>query len=532
MIRIGKLTLMVASLALATVSSRAEIRHVPTDYATIQAALDAVNASDTVLVAPGRYHEFLVGPLLSYVLTGQHSPDSVAEELWTVLDPIPLPDADTPSAFVARGDTVRITNFAFFNRVEMRQPDWPTRTGGIRNQTDLLEVEHCRFDSVSSAIERGARIRTTHCEFRGCLWKCIWTEQWGILEARHCYFDGESGYAYILGYDGTTIDSCIFGCNPSGHFVGLGRSNIRVRDCVFGPCDGAFSTLFFGASQDVLVERCTFLDIDDVSIILQVDVRCTESFAPPIIVRNNVFRGFDGVNYAMSFWCQSDCTGFIGLAEGNLFTNGEASFHGGAINVSGSAVVDGNTFEEVRPEGTADVYAHMITASGTLTARDNLFLGPGLGAATEGPPFDARWNWWGDSTGPYSASENPEGLGTEVGWGVQFQPWLTSPPDSIGDTSEVAIKTPPSIVASYSLRAYPNPFNAVTMLEIEVVIPAEYDVILYDVTGRETARVFEGHIERSARVALNASKYASGVYFVKLARGSEMFAMEKVLLVK
>ncbi|MBK6766577.1 MAG: T9SS type A sorting domain-containing protein [bacterium] len=526
------MTLLVASFAIVFISSRAEILHVPADYTTIQTALDAVDTYDTILVAPGRYHEFLVGPLHSYFMFGQYSPDSVAEELWTVLDPIPLPDADTPSAFVARGDTVLIKNFAFFNRAEMRQPDWPTRTGGIRNQSDFLIVEQCRFDSVSAAIERGPYIRALHCEFRGCLWKCIWTEQWGRLEARHCYFDGESGYAYILAYDHTTLDSCVFGCNPTGHFVGLGTRHIRVRDCVFGPCAGAFSTLFLGVSEDVLVERCTFVEIDSVSIILQVDVRCTESLTPPIILRNNMFREFDGVNYAMSFWCQSDCTGFIGLCESNAFTDGVAQIHGGAINVSGIAMLHGNTFHEILPNEQADVYADNITSLGALTARDNQFLGPGLGAATNGPPFDARWNWWGDSTGPYSPSENPEGLGTEVGWGVEFQPWLTSPPDTIGDTSEVAVETPPSMLANYSLHAYPNPFNAVTTLEIDVVVPGEYDVLLYDVTGREAARVFSGRIERSARVALNASEYASGVYFVKLARGSQMFAVEKLMLVK
>ncbi|MBK6766579.1 MAG: T9SS type A sorting domain-containing protein [bacterium] len=94
------------------------------------------------------------------------------------------------------------------------------------------------------------------------------------------------------------------------------------------------------------------------------------------------------------------------------------------------------------------------------------------------------------------------------------------------------MKAPSSVLETYSLRAYPNPFNAVTTLDIEVVVPGEYDVLLYDVTGRETARVFSGRIERSTRVALNASEYASGVYFVKLARGSQMFAVEKVLLVK
>jgi hypothetical protein len=40
--------------------------------------------------------------------------------------------------------------------------------------------------------------------------------------------------------------------------------------------------------------------------------------------------------------------------------------------------------------------------------------------------FDARYNWWGDSTGPYHPTNNPSGLGQDVGDYVLFDPWLTS----------------------------------------------------------------------------------------------------------
>jgi hypothetical protein len=47
---------------LGTSAPRAAILHVPDSYAQIQAALDACQAGDTVLVAPGHYHERLVFP--------------------------------------------------------------------------------------------------------------------------------------------------------------------------------------------------------------------------------------------------------------------------------------------------------------------------------------------------------------------------------------------------------------------------------------------------------------------------------------
>jgi hypothetical protein len=40
---------------------------------------------------------------------------------------------------------------------------------------------------------------------------------------------------------------------------------------------------------------------------------------------------------------------------------------------------------------------------------------------------DARYNWWGDSTGPYHPDSNPGGLGDSVSDYVNFIPWLYWP---------------------------------------------------------------------------------------------------------
>ena len=43
------------------------------------------------------------------------------------------------------------------------------------------------------------------------------------------------------------------------------------------------------------------------------------------------------------------------------------------------------------------------------------------------PPLDARENYWGDPTGPYHATQNPGGLGDNVGDNILFYPWATAP---------------------------------------------------------------------------------------------------------
>lgn len=57
------------------------------------------------------------------------------------------------------------------------------------------------------------------------------------------------------------------------------------------------------------------------------------------------------------------------------------------------------------------------------------------------PALDARYNWWGDATGPYHAKTNPGGAGENVGDNVLFYPWLNSPPTSEAATGAMLIQT-------------------------------------------------------------------------------------------
>jgi parallel beta-helix repeat protein len=43
---------------------------------------------------------------------------------------------------------------------------------------------------------------------------------------------------------------------------------------------------------------------------------------------------------------------------------------------------------------------------------------------TDNATFDARFNWWGDASGPYHSTTNPSGLGGEIGDNVKYSPWL------------------------------------------------------------------------------------------------------------
>ncbi len=60
-----------------------------------------------------------------------------------------------------------------------------------------------------------------------------------------------------------------------------------------------------------------------------------------------------------------------------------------------------------------------------------------------GTLVDARNNWWGDTSGPFHESGNPEGTGDNITDDVEFDPWLESPAGAKSRTIHVAISATP-----------------------------------------------------------------------------------------
>lgn len=515
--------------------SNGVVHDVPAQYATIQVALNATNTGDTVRVAPGVYHEFLTCATNSLTLTGWHSADTLAE-FRTILDPIPM-GLDTPSVAVFSGDTIQVSNFAFYNRPEMRQPDWPTRTGGIRHTGTATFVTNCLFDSVSRAVYADNYIKASDSEFRGCLWHCLYASNTGIVQATRCNFDG-SRWWLVFGTSGSTFLNCTFRRSEPGgtHLLQLYGQDLLVSGCTFGPSGRGFSLLVISPQGDCKITDCIFEDVSGTPYLIEVPLNCPVDADTPIVISNNIFRRYSsegnfGGTSALRLSCQTQNAGYFGVVVNNFFHDGSTNgVNSSGIAIAGSADLAGNIFENLLPTTNPDVYASN-TLQDTVRARNNQFLEPGIAAAAGNAYFDARENWWGDSTGPYHPSLNPEGQGTEVGNGVIFEPWLLQDPDSV-DTNSVADERVPLMADEYALSAYPNPFNATTTLSIHVAKPGEYDVVLFDVTGRATAKLFSGQIAATHELQIAAENYATGVYFVRLQGAGNDLAVTKLVLLK
>ena len=85
----------------------------------------------------------------------------------------------------------------------------------------------------------------------------------------------------------------------------------------------------------------------------------------------------------------------------------------------------------------------------------------------------------------------------------------------------------------YALNpAYPNPFNPETRLSFNLPEAGEVLIAVFDVQGREVARLAEGWYSDGAHeVIFDGSNYSSGLYFARMTSGS-FSQTQKLLLTK
>jgi hypothetical protein len=87
-------------------------------------------------------------------------------------------------------------------------------------------------------------------------------------------------------------------------------------------------------------------------------------------------------------------------------------------------------------------------------------------------------------------------------------------------------------VATALVQNYPNPFNPLTRIDYTVAAAAHIALKVFDVTGREVATLVDGQIEPGRyQATFDGSRYASGMYIVRLAAGGKT-EIRKMLLMK
>jgi hypothetical protein len=334
-------------------------------------------------------------------------------------------------------------------------------------------------------------------------------------------------YQLICG-DGSSVLGCTFADN---RYSSLGATGDAVVEaCVFGPSthqewNAVDLAGFHGSFVNNLFAN---LNLDGRG--LSVEAQCML----PGEVSGNVFdncdrqpgQGGPGTPLAVNeCWEHEDGTSF--RIEDNIFVNCNSNALCTVLSVEGQAQVIRNRFFF-----NSGVNVPTVNVDGAATdsslIRENLFFGNDWAMYAYDDTVDARWNWWGDSTGPYNAQHNPDGQGDEVGNNVVFDPWYP-------DTSFLA--APPARPVGpreFAISVYPNPFNGNFRLRIEIPRAAMLTVALYDVLGRKFADVWRGAVGFEREIGFDASALPSGVYFARATSDypAGLCAMTKVVLLK
>jgi len=141
--------------------------------------------------------------------------------------------------------------------------------------------------------------------------------------------------------------------------------------------------------------------------------------------------------------------------------------------------------------------------------------------------IDATMNWWGDTSGPFHPTENPDGLGDQVSDYLVFDPWFY-----LSDARE----SQPSAEASLG-PTYPNPFNPQTTILFELDVPQQAEIAVFNLKGMLLS-VLESRTYGAGQHSViwdgcNSSGHAmpSGTYVVHLRIESGVQA-KKIMLVR
>ncbi len=313
---------------------------------------------------------------------------------------------------------------------------------------------------------------------------------------------------------------CVFDSNVA---VGMGGAvvvdyevNLTMRDClVTGNTASSGGGVCFAAGGGT-IDDCTitgntaefgggivFLSTNNVYVL---DSRITWGEA--------VYQG-GGVYASDSSFLLDDCT----IANNWAGEDGGAGWLLTSAGVVRRSSVVGNS-----ADGTAGGF---FVDTSTLVATSGEFLNNGTAVHVHSLTrnnVDARYNWWGDSSGPFHGSLNPGGGGDEVSDSVWFDPWSVVSGVEVGE-DVLSLAAP-----------FPNPSREGSAIAFSLPAPSDVRLTVHDVAGRVVAVLVDGALPPGRHSATwdgrdsRKVQVAQGVYFFRLESGGEMLTRSGVVL--
>jgi hypothetical protein len=505
--------------------------HVPEDVLTIQAALDSLETGDSILVDAGLYIEALQAPNnLSFVMIGLIDTSKEHDD-WAIVDPSWLDSSDRKACLRLPSQTSAVIRNIWFRNSWPMYPRWNHAVGGIDNSAAGLTFHNCRFDSTYRSISSNTSgmLTVEDCEFRNSIGSAaIMKDNTSGVTVRSCDFAASPFMCMFLGGN-ALVENCALSSTTTEWF-NLDGPNNTVRGCTFtGSASLTHAVIFTGGASDLVVENNTFQNIQ-----LTTDghtVWLGTATDGTIEICGNQFVQIVG---------GSDARDGIGIDQGsnaqylicdNLFADCVGGRARGIYIYQDDAMIVNNTF--IGSSNSSPYVWARRTLNDTIRINNQSFAGTGWALAVDGPNFvNAENNWWGDSTGPYHATLNPNGLGATITGAADFDPWMVVWSDS--DSTDISPDKPVWLPSATTLSAFPNPFNATATLKLIVNEPGIFRIDLFNLLGQHVQEIWSGAVAYEKQIAFDGRALSSGLYFVRVFQPIEnrVAVLQKLVIVR
>lgn len=225
--------------------------------------------------------------------------------------------------------------------------------------------------------------------------------------------DGIKNYGIIYENSSGTVENCTVSPNMIGNMYSFGiagwdRSNLSVEDCTiknFGRV-GVYATNVANIKlhgNTIIGQPYTQSDLVNYGV----EIEDWDGASTAEIVENEIYNCGDS-NPSM-LWSSAGIIADIWRIYYDLLPS--------AVSIEHNDIH--HNFEAIEIVSNSLSYAHYNDI------HDNLY---GVWTDTDvynnNATFDARFNWWGDASGPSQATTNPSGLGNDAGDYVDYSPWL------------------------------------------------------------------------------------------------------------
>ena len=307
------------------------------------------------------------------------------------------------------------------------EPGVMVRVGGV-NDVNAPLVVRGHLDAAGS--EAAPVVFTSHSDSGPAQWQGI-TFDGGTGLLRHAIvrYTGRSCY----GCPGTTSAAIAAVGVQSGQVV---IEDSQVRDSAYYSNNDCG---LYMVDSRVVVSNTLFSGIGDNPAQPEYAIRVKGNSS--LLVQGSAVEENAGHGLSVEDTAQVQVTGSTIVANGGhgVMVSGDTA----AVTMSGSTVL-GNTEDGVRNNGNAQV------TLGGADGLGNTVLGNGGKGANQvgtGAQMVATYNWWGDISGPYHPTLNPDGQGESVSDRVLFDPWAVDWEGEVPEGAYVTLVSPRQVVA-------------------------------------------------------------------------------------